>query len=219
MGSCWLGREGEGRGGGGDWIVWGYLPHDEFFRVFPPLTPICESLMEPRCHRIWIAPLIVFNISFLWGFFSLLSFILSAGWVNSLPVTARRPSSFKSTDKHRPQTGRREVTSYLFCSSFSEAALCQCWVGADYTTVRRAIIKVFAGPAPPYASELLQFAVSKCWTGQFLFYFNQKLEPEMFRFPLFPKSHSDALFIFPSIWCPCTHWQDGSTEMKTTHHA
>lgn len=113
-------------------------------------------------------------------FFSLLSFILSAGWVNSLPVTARWPSSFKSTDKHRPQTGRREVTSYLLCSSLSEAALCQCWVGADYMTVRRPIIKVFAGPAPPLGSQLLHFAVSKCPTGQLFYSLNPKAaEPEI----------------------------------------
>lgn len=59
--------------------------------------------------RVCITHLIVFNIIFLWG---LSSFILSARRVNSFPVAACWWSSFKSTDKHRPQTGRREVTSY-----------------------------------------------------------------------------------------------------------
>lgn len=85
-------------------------------------------------QRLWvcITHLIVFNIIFLWG---LSSFILSARRVNSFPVAACWWSSFKSTDKHRPQTGRREVTSYPLCSSFSEAALYKCWVWTDNVTV------------------------------------------------------------------------------------
>lgn len=60
-----------------------------------------------------ITHLIVFHIILLWGLFS---FILSPRWVNSFPVAACRWSSFKSTDKHRPQTSRREITSYPLCS-------------------------------------------------------------------------------------------------------
>lgn len=117
---------------------------------FSPGFHTTESNIQESDGLQWlwmcITCLIVFNIIFLWGLF--FSFILSAGWVNSFPVTACRRSSFKSTDKHRPQTGRREVTSYPYCCSFSEAALYKCSVWADYMTVHRAIIKVFTGPAP-----------------------------------------------------------------------
>lgn len=76
------------------------------------LKSVCQMSHNMwRCSWLWIKTFKTFNIFFLW--LPLLFLMLSLLRVNSFPVAACWWSSFKSPHKHRPQTGRREGTSYL----------------------------------------------------------------------------------------------------------
>lgn len=199
--------------------------------------------MDPLCRRICNAPLIVFNIIFLWGlFFSFLLFCLLAELIPFLSQHVGQVASNRLTNTDHRQAGGKSLPT-----PSAPLSLKQHFTNAEFELITwrsagRSSKSLLGQRLRTVLRSFLRTVDLSDWSENMFFFFKSesclatRLEigtwytsyklTKCFDFLSFfillqtLITRSGATFhFFPSIWCPCAQWQDGSTELKTTHHA